>query len=64
MSALGHKRTNHRRPKSDFVHYCPKADSRWRGCFVRLCDHPAFEAWRRVSNSRIANLRRESARRS
>ena len=26
MSALGQKRTNHIRPKSDFVRYCPKAD--------------------------------------
>ena len=26
MSALGHKRTNHPRPKSTFVRCCPKAD--------------------------------------
>jgi hypothetical protein len=28
MSALGQKRTNHRRPKSTFVRRCPKADKR------------------------------------
>jgi hypothetical protein len=28
MSALGHKQTNHRGPKSTFVRYCPKADKR------------------------------------
>ena len=26
MSALGHQRTNHPGPKSDFVRYCPKGD--------------------------------------
>src|SRR5450759_935026 len=30
MSLLGHKRTNHRRPKSTFVRYCPKADKMLR----------------------------------
>ena len=34
MSALGHKRTNGPGPKCGFVRYCPKADKRWRGCFV------------------------------
>jgi len=31
MSALGHKRTNHRGPKSSFVRYYPKADIRQTG---------------------------------
>src|ERR1017187_4306198 len=36
MSQLGHKRTNHRGPKSKFVCYCPKADKRECGRIVRF----------------------------
>jgi hypothetical protein len=32
---LGHKRTNHRGPKSAFVRYCPIADKNGRGWIVR-----------------------------
>jgi hypothetical protein len=35
MSLLGHKRTNHRGPKSNFVCFGPKADKRGRGWNVR-----------------------------
>ena len=35
MSALGHYRTNHRRPKSTVVRFGPKADKRGYGWIVR-----------------------------
>jgi hypothetical protein len=31
-------------PKSDFVHYCPKADKLWCGCFVVITIPPKSNA--------------------
>ena len=36
MSVFGQKRTNGPGPKSNFVHFCPKADKRCCGCIVRF----------------------------
>jgi hypothetical protein len=45
LSLMGHKRTNHRGPKSTFVRFGPKADKRGDGWIVRYVPQATLHVW-------------------